>query len=88
MAFSSATVVVVRFEFQYMPLPMVPVKEPFFDGRPYMSYSRNMGTAGAGLVRFVSVEPPVLLQRPRPDHVRAWQLLLHRDLVDYDPVDG
>jgi hypothetical protein len=66
---------------------MAPVEEPFFDGHPYMSYSQNMGTAGADLVRFDSVEPPVLLRRPRPDHVRAWQLL-HRDHVDHDPVDG
>jgi hypothetical protein len=79
---------IVRFEFQYMPLLMAPVEEPFFDGCPYRSYSRNMGTAGADLVRFVSVEPPVLLRRPRPYNVRAWQLLLHCDHMDHDPVDG
>ncbi|RCU61717.1 hypothetical protein SETIT_J028000v2 [Setaria italica] len=29
----------------------------FFDGRPYLSYSWNMGAAGTGAVRFVGVEP-------------------------------
>ncbi|RCV37316.1 hypothetical protein SETIT_8G053100v2 [Setaria italica] len=32
-------------------------RQSFFDGRPYMSYSWNMGAAGTGAVRFVSVEP-------------------------------